>query len=211
MLITASIILSFVIGSIPFGYLISRAKGVDIRKHGSGNIGATNVNRNLGKKAGALTLALDLLKGILGTQSAAILTCFFGQVVDLSNTTPFLGFVTVLAHCYTPWLKGKGGKGVATGLGVFLTIAPGSTLIALAIFAFLLKASAVVALGSIFSALSLPLLMYFEIPAAYAPANIFAASLTAILIVIRHRENIGKLIVGTGEGNATRSSQALRE
>lgn len=199
MLVLISIILSFLIGSIPFGYLISKAKGLDIRQVGSGNIGATNVNRNLGKKAGALTLAFDILKGILGTQSAAIIACFFGEVLDLTNISPFLGFITVCAHCYTPWLKGKGGKGVATGLGVFLTIAPGSTLIALVIFACLIKASSVVAIGSIFSALSLPLLMYFEVPVAYPPASIFAASLTAIVIVIRHRENIAKLIGVKGE------------
>lgn len=188
---------AFLLGSIPFGFLIAKAKGIDIRKLGSGNIGATNVNRNLGKKAGAITLVLDVAKGYLAVSIASLLAKSAGLDIQ---TQDFLraagGVAVVLGHCFSPWLRGKGGKGVATALGVFLGLAPYSTLITVICFIGIVKTTSKVALGSIISASILPILMFLDIPKDHVLLDSIAASLCAAIIILRHKDNISRMIRG---------------
>ncbi len=179
--------LSYLLGSVPFGLLIARYKKVDIRRHGSGNIGATNVNRALGKGAGILTLVLDCAKGALPVAFALSLT---GDDFQAAGA----GMAAFLGHLFPVFLKFKGGKGVATGLGVFLYATPAATLCCMAVFAITVAASRYVSLGSMLAALSLPLFGYLFHP--HAPYW-YASGAVAGLIVFKHRENIERLFAGT--------------
>jgi len=180
-------ILSFLLGSLPFGYLIGRLKGVDVRKYGSGNIGATNVSRVLGKKYGLLVLFLDALKG-----AAAVL---IARAAGLPTEYQVLAGISAIAgHCFSPWLGFKGGKGVATALGAFLVISPKTTLVAFLIFLAVLLTTRYVSLSSITAALSYPLLYkVFEKP---SPFSFIVVSLGALLIVAKHHSNIKRLLKG---------------
>jgi glycerol-3-phosphate acyltransferase PlsY len=180
-------ILSFLLGSVPFGYLIGKLKGVDVRKYGSGNIGATNVSRVLGKKYGLLVLFLDALKG-----AAAVL---IARAAGLPTEYQVLAGISAIAgHCFSPWLGFKGGKGVATALGAFLVISPKTTLVAFLIFLAVLLTTRYVSLSSITAALSYPLLYrVFEKP---SPFSFIVVSLGALLIVAKHHSNIKRLLKG---------------
>ena len=180
-------ILSFLLGSVPFGYLIGKLKGVDVRKYGSGNIGATNVSRVLGKKYGLLVLFLDALKG-----AAAVL---IARAAGLPTEYQVLAGISAIAgHCFSPWLGFKGGKGVATALGAFLVISPKTTLVAFLIFLAVLLTTRYVSLSSITAALSYPLLYkVFEKP---SPFSFIVVSLGALLIVAKHHSNIRRLLKG---------------
>jgi acyl phosphate:glycerol-3-phosphate acyltransferase len=182
---------AYFLGAIPIGYLIAKLYGVDIRKRGSGNIGATNVNRELGKVPGIITLVLDIAKGILAAQLAQI----FGFDTAI-NLAPVLGLCAIVGHCFSPFLGFRGGKGVATALGVFLVIAPLQTVVAVILFALILGASRYVSLASISAAVLVPLLIYAW---EWRPENdpTLAASIAAsVLIIWRHRENIQRLLTG---------------
>jgi len=180
-------ILSFLLGSLPFGYLIGKLKGVDVRNYGSGNIGATNVSRVLGKKYGLLVLFLDALKG-----AAAVL---IARAAGLPAEYQVLAGISAIAgHCFSPWLGFKGGKGVATALGAFLVISPKTTLVAFLIFLAVLLTTRYVSLSSITAALSYPLLYkVFEKP---SPFSFIVVSLGALLIVAKHHSNIKRLLKG---------------
>jgi glycerol-3-phosphate acyltransferase PlsY len=180
--------LAYLLGSIPTGLLLARFfGGVDIRSTGSGNIGATNVYRTLGKTVGFCTLVGDCLKGLLPVVAAR--WCGLSDtLIALVGTAAFLG------HIYTVFLGFKGGKGVATGLGVFLATIPLAVLPALAIFAAVLLKWRYVSLASIVSAASMPLiitLLHGNI------AYITMAAVIATLIIIKHRENIQRLRDGS--------------
>ena len=190
---------SFIIGSIPTGYLIGRALGKDIRAEGSGNTGATNAARTLGKKAGVLTLVADTLKGAL----AALLPFFvkIGQLKwgsaspeDLIDIQSSLGFAAILGHCYSPFLKFKGGKGVATSLGVFLVVAPSTTLVAAVVFLVIVKLTSYVSLGSIAAVATFAILISSQFIQTFNGLTVFLSILTAGLIISRHKENIRRLI-----------------
>ncbi len=189
------------IGSIPVGYIIARAKGVDIRTEGSGNVGATNVNRVLGASAGVYTLVGDICKGLLGVSLVYLLSQTQYQVPQhIGFTTesfaPSVGFFTILGHCFSPFLKFKGGKGVATSLGVFLLVCPLYLLVAVGLFAILVKATRYVSLGSLSAALILPVLvLMFE--GSQNPILLLSTLLTAALVVFRHIGNIKRLLNGT--------------
>jgi len=188
-----STVLAFLLGSIPTGYLVARAKGVDIRQHGSGNIGATNVFRTLGKPLGVLVFFFDALKGF----AAVWLAARFGGA---SAWPGILAAVAAIAgHNYTPWLGFKGGKGIATSAGVLIALMPRAVLaIALVWFA-VFFATRYVSLASISAAAALPAAvgaLWFYGCGGSAPLLGFSV-LIAALAIWRHRSNIERVMAGT--------------
>jgi glycerol-3-phosphate acyltransferase PlsY len=174
---------AFLLGSIPFGVLLARARGVDLKKVGSGNIGATNAARALGKKAGVLVLLLDTAKAWLPT--AAALWLRLGPEVGAGTA-----FAAFCGHVYSPWLKGRGGKGVACGLGAFLALAPACAGIAAAVCLVVVVGTRLGSLGSLVGSASLiPSLLLLHQPRAY----VVVAGAMFVLIVWRHRENIDRM------------------
>ena len=180
--------LAYVIGSVPFGLLIAKAKGVDIRKQGSGNIGATNVLRCLGKPLGITCFVLDALKGYLPAALFPIL-----GTVDPTFGILF-GAASILGHNFPVFLKFKGGKGVATSAGVLLGVAPLAVAIGLIAWIIVFKTSGYVSLGSIIAALVVILTGW---TAGYGPVIATALTLLGALTIWRHRENIKRLAAGT--------------
>jgi glycerol-3-phosphate acyltransferase PlsY len=198
MLHAAVVALAYLLGSIPFGYLLVRlGGGGDVRETGSGGTGATNVTRRAGSSAGILTLLLDALKGIAAVLVARLL---LGTRPDADWWVSAAAVAAVLGHVFPVWLGFRGGKGVATGLGVFLVLAPLATLCALVVFAAVVWLWRYVSLGSITAAAVLPLAVWslgaFGI-ADHAQAPVLAvAVLGAALIIFMHRTNIGRLLTG---------------
>ena len=178
---------AYLLGSVPTGLLLAKAAGVDIRATGSGNIGATNVYRTLGRSVGVLTLLGDCLKGLIPVLVA--------RHLGLPDTwIALVGLAAFLGHVYTVFLGFKGGKGVATALGVFLGVSPLAVLCALVIFIVLVWKWRYVSLGSIVAAGAMPLLV-----AAFGgtPPIIAMTVLVALLVIYKHRENIRRLRAGT--------------
>lgn len=194
---TISLILAYLLGSIPFGYLLVKfASGADIREIGSGGTGATNVSRKAGKAAGIVTLALDALKGAAAVFVARWLTGEAGTSWVVAGAAA----LAVIGHCYPVWLKFKAGKGVATGLGVFLAVAPWATLAALAVFIIVVWRTRYVSLGSIIAAAFLPLWILLN-HIWIAPVSDFAPIMAALcavsgVIIFKHSENIKRLMAG---------------
>ncbi|HJX30888.1 MAG TPA: glycerol-3-phosphate 1-O-acyltransferase PlsY [Thermodesulfobacteriota bacterium] len=183
------VLVSYLIGSIPTGLLLGRAFAkVDIREYGSHNIGATNVYRSAGKTLGVLTLLGDTLKGFL----PVYLVC---TITGSETWASFSALATFLGHLYPVYLKFSGGKGVATGLGVFLFLAPQMLVFCLGIFCIVLALCRYVSLSSMLAALALPLLMLFS-PHPYPRLYSATAALVAIMIIFRHKENITRIIKG---------------
>ena len=179
--------IAYVLGSVPFGVLLARTQNIDLHEHGSKNIGATNVTRILGKKAGTLTLFGDTLKGWLGVAIASLISSY-------SFTIAGAGIMVFLGHLFSVFLKFKGGKGVATGLGVHLYIMPIATLEAVAVFVLALWISKYVSLSSIIAAIALPIFgIFLDTPFLYKCMSLGIA----ILIVYKHYENIRRIIIGT--------------
>jgi glycerol-3-phosphate acyltransferase PlsY len=189
------VIVAYLIGSIPFGYLIVRGKiGADIRDTGSGGTGATNVSRRAGKAAGLFTLVLDASKG-----SAAVV---IARMVTGNDWVVAVAAIAVLVgHIFPVWLGFRGGKGVATGAGVFLVLAPVALLCAGALFLAIVFSTRYVSLGSIVAAATIPLFVWlqsvFVEPVVDLRPLLIAAILGALLIVFAHRGNIGRLAHGT--------------
>ncbi len=187
MIEVALILSAYLLGSIPTGYIIGNLAGVDVRKVGSGNVGATNVARVLGKGRGALTLAVDVGKGWLAGYVARRLG------VSLVCVTA-VGMAVFLGHLYPIFLRFNGGKGVATALGVFLALAPGTVWVLFVIFAIAVAASRIVSVGSLSAALAAPVVFWlFEL----SPVVIAMGGFIALMIVWRHRSNIQRLRAGT--------------
>jgi glycerol-3-phosphate acyltransferase PlsY len=185
------IIVSYLIGAIPFGLLLSRGRGVNIREQGSKNIGATNVSRLLGKKLGFLTFLLDCAKGYLPMFFAGLL---FGDTAHRYVVIALCGAAAVIGHMFPIYLGFKGGKGVATGLGIFLYLAPKVVLISLAVFIATVAGTGFVSLGSLLaSAVVLPCLYFFAEPTW----KLSLACFVVVMIWIKHHENIGRLLKGT--------------
>ena len=189
------LIIAYLIGSIPFGYLIVRTKGAgDVRQTGSGGTGATNVSRRAGKAAGVLTLLLDAAKG-----AAAVL---IAQSVSGSVWIKAAAAIAVIVgHIFPVWLGFRGGKGVATGVGVFLVLAPIALLCAGVVFVSIVFFTRYVSLGSITAAALIPLFVWlqnvFVAPIADPRPLLTVAITGALLIVFAHRGNIGRLARGT--------------
>jgi acyl phosphate:glycerol-3-phosphate acyltransferase len=180
---------AYLIGSVPFSFLVARAFGVhDVRQVGSGNVGATNVLRSAGKAAGALALLLDLGKG-------AAASAFAGRLAP--GEAALCGAAAVAAvvgHMYPVWLRFQGGKGVATGLGAFAPLVPKAALGALAAFAFTALATRFVSLGSVAGGVALAgLALALRGPDPVA----IAAALAAALVIFRHRSNLWRILGGT--------------
>lgn len=182
------ILIAYLIGAIPFGLLIGRSLGVDVRKAGSGNIGATNVNRLLGKKLGALTLLLDTLKGIVPMLLAQWL---LPDGVGRDMTVLLCGAAAFLGHLFPVYLGFAGGKGVATALGIFLFLEPLGTLFDVAVFAGVVFVSGFVSLGSIAAAALMPCFIWLL---KGADGHIVLAAVIAALVIVKHHANILRLL-----------------
>ena len=181
----------YLLGSLPFGFLVARAHGVDIFKAGSGNPGATNVKRVLGSKAGNTVLVLDLLKG---AAAAAWPLLPFVQAPD-SRMMGLAGVIAaVLGHSFSVFTKFKGGKGVATAAGGLVVLMPVSCLIGAAVWVLTFLATRYVSLGSILAAIAVPTASWLR--GNPLPLNLVAA-LVGLFVIVRHRENIKRLLNGT--------------
>jgi acyl phosphate:glycerol-3-phosphate acyltransferase len=180
---------AYVVGSIPFSYLVARAFGVtDVRTVGSGNVGATNVMRSAGKGPGIAALILDALKGALATGTAS-------RLFPGSEWLPALAAVAaVLGHVFPVWLGFRGGKGVATGAGAFLPLAPVATGTAAVVFVLVLLLGRYVSLGSMASAAALAAVAFLS--GSPRPVAICAAAV-ALLVIVKHKANIERLLAGT--------------
>jgi acyl phosphate:glycerol-3-phosphate acyltransferase len=195
------IILAYLLGSLPVGVLLARLKGQDPRKAGSGNIGATNVMRTSGKVLGITTLIGDALKGFLPVW----LAMHFG-LTELIVAA--IGLAAFVGHLYPAYLRFKGGKGVATAVGVFLAFNPLAVAFDVAVFILVLDRWRYVSLGSLIGTALMPiLLLFFQSPLAYVALSL----IMAILIFIKHEPNITRLRAGTehkiGKGNPTRAAK----
>ena len=183
MLLAAVAIAAYLMGSIPFGVLLARRRGLDIRKTGSGNIGATNVARTLGKKLGALVLLLDALKGALPVLAAGTLQLDFRAVT-------IAGLAAILGHCFPLWLRFHGGKGVATALGVFLAVDPLATAASILVFALTYALSRLSSVGSLAASAAFPIVLW----QLGRPRDLLLLGIgVALLIVVRHQDNLRRL------------------
>jgi glycerol-3-phosphate acyltransferase PlsY len=181
---------AYLLGAVPFGYIIYKLRwGRDIRSEGSGNIGATNVMRQAGPVAGIITLLLDAAKGYV----AVLLAKRLGG--DVAWVVAAAGLAALLGHAFPIYLRFRGGKGVATALGVFAALAPRSILLAVAVFGLVLAIFRYVSLGSIVAAAAFPLLALF-IDSPRVPIMLGAFACSAVIIV-KHSSNIRRLIAGT--------------
>jgi acyl phosphate:glycerol-3-phosphate acyltransferase len=189
--------LSYLLGSIPFGYLLVRIfRGEDVRRSGSGNIGATNVARK-SPALGALTLLLDAAKG-----TAAVLFAYLlSDRTHLGNRSQkelaFAALFVIAGHMFPLWLKFRGGKGVATGLGAFAVIAPEAVLVAAVIFIAVVLIFRFVSLGSIAAVAAFPLFAWFLHEYGGEPVTMLLICCASILIIAMHYENIRRLLTGT--------------
>ncbi|HVU46840.1 MAG TPA: glycerol-3-phosphate 1-O-acyltransferase PlsY [Terracidiphilus sp.] len=189
---------AFLLGSIPTGYLLVRIfRKQDIRSVGSGNIGATNVLRTGGKGLGAATFLLDVLKGCASVWLGAALAAALIPSMNPRNAEALAALCAVLGHMFTPWLNFRGGKGVATGFGVFLVAAPLAALIAFALFVVILALSRYVSLGSILAAAAFPVLAYFLVHGSRPVFFLAVQAAVALLIIVKHHQNIRRLLAGT--------------
>jgi len=194
------IVISYLVGSIPFGYVIAIAKGVDVRKEGSGNIGATNVGRVLGRKFGAIIFVLDLLKGFVVVLLVPILVSDIEFPATSDKLLVILcGLCVLLGHAFPVYLKFKGGKAVATSFGVFIWLAPIPVAIAFGVWILTVIVSRYVSLGSMVGAIAL---MGGVIGLGSSPfgSGTYLTALSiavAILIIIKHISNIKRIIAGS--------------
>ena len=184
--------LGFLLGSLPCGFWLARAKGVDIRKKGSGNIGATNVGRILGKEWGYLVFALDALKGWLAVWFAAE----FLQAGDASSV--LTGMAAVAGHVFSPWLDFKGGKGVATSAGVLLGLAPAVLVATALVWGASFAWKRIVSVSSLLAATAFPFLVLWLEPGRHALLALAFA--LAGLVWYRHRDDLQRLMAGTENG-----------
>ncbi len=182
------ILAAYFVGSTPFGLLVGRAVGIDVRDVGSGNIGATNVARTIGKKAGAVVLLFDALKGAvpaIAVQMLGIAT----QVDPLFVSA--ICFAAIFGHCFPIWLKFRGGKGVATAVGAYLVLDPAVAMLAVVIFIAMYAAFRVVSLGSITASVAAPvLLLVLDRPVEIVVLAVACAG----LITLKHGPNIRRLL-----------------
>jgi glycerol-3-phosphate acyltransferase PlsY len=181
------VLIAYLLGAVPTGYILGSLAGVDVRKAGSGNVGATNVARVVGKRHGIFTLIADVAKGFVPVIIAIHLN--FSPLA-----TACVGIAAFLGHLYPVFLRFKGGKGVATALGVFLALAPWVTLVLIMIFAAVFLAARIVSLSSMISAASAPLVLWIS---SYPSLWVWMSLFIAAMIVLRHRENIQRLLSGT--------------
>jgi glycerol-3-phosphate acyltransferase PlsY len=194
---------AYLLGSIPFGFLAAKIKGIDIRSVGSGNIGATNAMRVLGKPVGISVLLLDVLKGYVAVRCLTMMVvnfvgATFSLIIepnDIQEIQIVAGIFAVLGHNYTCWLKFKGGKGISTTAGVYLALAPWAVLIALGVFLLAVLVTRYVSIGSISGAVALIAAVWI-----LPPHNLFLGIVTTALgalAIYKHKSNIQRLLAGT--------------
>ncbi len=189
---------SYLLGSIPIGYLLVHLfRQQDIRTFGSGNIGATNVLRSGGKLLGAATFLLDMLKGSAAVWLGVLIAAQLAPVFPYRDAQALAALCAVLGHMFPVWLRFRGGKGVATGFGVFLVAAPCAALAAIAVVFLVLLISRDVSLASILGAFSFPLFALFLVHGPRPPFFIAVQFIVAFLVIARHHQNIRRLIDGT--------------
>lgn len=182
-----AVILGYLAGSVPFAYLLARRVGIDVRRSGSGNVGAANVLRTTGAWRGVAAMALDVAKGILAVVVAGVTTGGPGAVAAS-------GAAAVVGHIYPVWLRFHGGKGVAVAAGVFAVLTPLATAIAASLFLITVWATRYVSLGSIAATLALPPIAWLS---GAPTAVVVSAAGTGSLILFRHRANLRRLLDGT--------------
>ncbi len=179
--------LAYVVGAIPVGYVVARALGIDIRRHGSGNIGATNVLRAVGRGPAVVTLAGDIAKGYTGA--------WVGSLAGPEAWWAALGaLLAVVGNCWSVFLRFRGGKGVATGLGAFLRATPWAILPAAIVWLVLVGSFRIVSLASLCAAFGLPVAVF---ALGYPLPTVWAAVAVTLIIVARHGDNIARLLRGT--------------
>jgi len=181
-----AVIISYLIGSIPFGYLLARLKGLDIMEHGSGNIGATNVWRNMGPAPGLAVLLLDMGKG-----AAAV---FIGRALGGAETELLAAAAALCGHSWSVFLRFKGGKMIATGGGIVLAMSPVLVLVGLVVWLVTVAVSRYVSLGSMLAAVSIPVTMAVI---KMGPWHIAFGVIMAAVAVYKHRANIKRILDGT--------------
>lgn len=181
---------AYLLGSVPTGFVLARARGINIQKSGSGNIGATNVSRALGTRLGAIVLVLDALKGAVPLVTLILLDLH--RSVDPFCLT-LTGAAAIIGHCFSIWLGFRGGKGVATALGVFMTLAPIAGVIAVGIFALIYAVFRVASLGSLIATITMPVSLLLM---NGSDAVVTLAIATALLILFTHRGNLRRLVRG---------------
>ena len=198
-LIVGLCILSYLLGSIPTALWYGEAyHQVDIREHGSGNAGATNTFRVLGRKAGSIVLFVDAFKGFLATGLAAVL--FYFRLVDWQTCVTLkilFGFLAVMGHLLPIFCDFKGGKGVATTLGMVLALHPQAALVSILIFLLVFAISKYVSLGSMVASLAFPIMLSLGLFGQELPIIIYFGSFLAFLVVFTHRKNILRIFQGT--------------
>jgi len=205
------IAVSYLLGSIPVGYLLVRIfLKQDVRSIGSGNIGATNVLRSGGKALGAATFLLDVLKGCFSVYMGALIGITLAPSAGVRNMQALAALAAVIGHVFTVWLHFKGGKGVATGFGVFLVAAPTSALAAIAVFILVLLITRYVSLASILGAASFPVFALLLVQGERPPFFFAVQFAVPLLIIAKHHQNIRRLLNGT-ESRFGSSSQANRK
>ena len=197
-------LIAYILGSIPFGYLIVRwQRGIDVRATGSGSIGATNVMRNLGIMGFVATFILDAGKGALAVLLASKLTSGNPTWVAAAACAAVFG------HCFQVWLKFRGGKGVATGVGVFIALAPWQVVLVLVIFAVVVAIWRYISLGSIVATAAFPVLVYLM---RHPPFQVtLGAAAAAAIIIARHHANIARLLKGTENKLGRRKAVGSRQ
>jgi len=182
-----AVTLGYLVGSIPFAYLLSRRHGIDLRRAGSGNVGASNVLRTTGVWAAVLAMMLDGVKGTLAVLMAQLLS---GSLI----ATVAAAFASILGHVYPVWLRFRGGKGVATAAGAFALLAPEAMGIAAAVFLIAVSLTRFISVGSIAGALTLVIVAGItDVPGVVA----IGATASTLIIVYRHRGNLTRLVAGT--------------
>jgi glycerol-3-phosphate acyltransferase PlsY len=194
-------VIGFLLGGLPSGLWIGRARGVDLRTAGSRNIGATNAYRVLGARWGILVFAIDAAKGFLAATSPALLARATGPAVGadtLLAATIAGGVAAILGHVFSPWLRFRGGRGVATSLGVFLAIGPIPILLAFGVWVLLVLLTRRVSVGSIGAALAYPFLVFYLLRGdPHRVLLCVIATAVALLVILRHKANIQRLLAGT--------------
>lgn len=195
----AFMVVGYFIGTIPTGYFVARARGIDIQKMGSGNIGATNVLRSVGLGPALLVLLLDPLKGFLAVLFPMLL-------LQDSWTIALAGLATVLGNNFNIFLKLRGGKGIATSMGAFLAIDPVATLLSLVIGVTTIYLGRLVSLGSMIGLLAAPLMLLSR--GNFVPAYFYLAVALSLLAFIRHKDNIKRLAAGTERRIGDRAKSA---
>ncbi|HOX26359.1 MAG TPA: glycerol-3-phosphate 1-O-acyltransferase PlsY [Candidatus Krumholzibacteria bacterium] len=207
MWIIVCLVLAYLVGAIPFSLIIGlKVKGIDLREHGSGNLGATNVYRNLGAGWGGLCLVLDMAKGAAAVLAmTAVVNAWPADVarpLQLAGDSfrILAGLLAILGHSFSPFAGFRGGKGIATTFGVFLILEPFPVLVAFGVFLIVFFSTRIVSLGSVCAAAVFPFaVLIFEIRSTkpYSKTLIVFSAVMAILVLWRHRANIRRLKAGT--------------